>query len=165
MTTSGFCERCGAPVKIQIDTIEHVPCEVFYLCEYCGFTREWAYGAYGECDTEHGWDFDEQGEPIRRIDLMPMDRSRYPSNWPEIALRVKEEAGWICEKCGKQCRRPGEPFDTHQRTLTVSHKNHKPEDCRRENLQALCAPCHLAYDAEHHAETRRNNKNQLRIEY
>lgn len=89
---------------------------------------------------------------------MPMDRSRYPDNWEEIALLVKEEAGWACEECEKQCRRPGEPFDTHRRTLTVAHLNHNPSDCRRANLRALCAPCHLRYDARHHAETRKARK-------
>lgn len=91
---------------------------------------------------------------------MPMDRKRYPANWKEIANRVKEEADWKCEECGVQCRRPGEPLDTHRRTLTVSHRNHIPEDCRRENLQALCAPCHLRYDAAHHAETRRRKREE-----
>lgn len=89
---------------------------------------------------------------------MPMQRELYPDNWEEIAYAVKCEVGWKCEKCGKQCRRPREPFDTHKRTLTVSHKNHKPMDCRRENLQALCAPCHLRYDANHHAETRKRKR-------
>lgn len=86
---------------------------------------------------------------------MPMERERYPDDWPQIARAVKDEVGWKYDECGMQCRRPGEPFDTHRRTLTVSHKNHIPEDCRRENLQALCAPCHLRYDAQHHAETRK----------
>lgn len=86
---------------------------------------------------------------------MPMQRELYPDNWDEIALRIKENAGWICQSCGKQCRRPGEPFDTHKRTLTVAHLNHEPGDCRKENLKALCAPCHLRYDANHHAETRK----------
>ena len=63
-----------------------------------------------------------------------------------------------CEKCGKQCRRPGEAFDTHRRTLTVAHLNHNPADIRPENLCAMCAPCHLRYDAQHHAETRRRKK-------
>lgn len=35
--------------------------------------------------------------------------------------------------------------------LTVAHLNHQPEDCRDENLKALCQRCHLAYDAKHHA--------------
>lgn len=36
---------------------------------------------------------------------MPMDRSRYPDNWKEIANAVKERAGWKCEKCGVEHRR------------------------------------------------------------
>lgn len=96
---------------------------------------------------------------------MPMDRSKYPENWEEIALAVKEEADWCCEKCGKQCRRPGETFDTHKKTLTVAHWDHDESNCERKNLAALCAPCHLRYDANHHAKTRREkrNKNQLRL--
>lgn len=89
---------------------------------------------------------------------MPMKRELYPDNWDEIARAVKEEAGWICEECGKQCRKPGERFDTHKRTLTVSHQDHDPSNCERENLKALCAPCHLRYDARHHAESRRARK-------
>lgn len=92
---------------------------------------------------------------------MPMEKERYPSNWKEIALKIKENADWKCEKCGKQCRRPGETFDTHRRTLTVAHMNHTPEDISPGNLKALCAPCHLRYDAKHHAETRKE-KNKMR---
>ena len=86
---------------------------------------------------------------------MPMDKKRYPTNWKDIAKKIKDEAGWKCQQCGKQCRKPGEPFDTHKNTLTVAHLNHTPEDIRPENLKAMCAPCHLRYDAKHHAETRR----------
>ena len=86
---------------------------------------------------------------------MPMERERYPADWERIAFEKKESVGWKCERCGKQCRRPGEPFDTHKRTLTVAHLNHTPEDARPENLCAMCAPCHLRYDAQHHAETRK----------
>ena len=89
---------------------------------------------------------------------MPMERERYPANWGEIALNVKEKADWKCQKCGKQCRRPGEPFDTHRNTLTVAHLNQMPEDCSPENLMAMCAPCHLVYDAAHNAETRKAHK-------
>ena len=86
---------------------------------------------------------------------MPMERERYPADWERIATAKKEAVGWKCERCGKQCRKPGEPFDTHKRTLTVAHLNHTPEDIRPENLCAMCAPCHLRYDAQHHAETRK----------
>lgn len=89
---------------------------------------------------------------------MPMDRKRYPADWDEIARRVKDEADWKCEVCGRQCRRPGEPFDTHRRTLTVAHLDHTPENCERSNLKAMCPACHLRYDAAQHAESRRRNK-------
>lgn len=89
---------------------------------------------------------------------MPMDKKRYPQNWKEIAYQIKEEAGWKCQSCGKQCRKPGEKFDTHKRTLTVAHLNHTPEDMSRNNLMAMCAPCHLRYDAKQHAESRRENR-------
>ena len=85
---------------------------------------------------------------------MPVDWKDYPENWKQIANEKKESVGWRCEVCGKQCRKPGEPFDTHTRTLTVAHLNHTPMDCRPENLKAMCAPCHLKYDADHHRETR-----------
>lgn len=91
---------------------------------------------------------------------MPMERDRYPANWKQIAMAKKESVGWVCEVCGKQCRRPGEPFDTHKRTLTVAHLNHIPEDVRPENLMAMCAVCHLRYDAQHHVETRRRKRGE-----
>lgn len=89
---------------------------------------------------------------------MPMEKARYPADWKEIAFRIKENAEWKCQKCGKQCRKPGEPFDTHRNTLTVAHLNHTPEDMRPDNLMAMCAPCHLRYDAAQHSETRRRNR-------
>lgn len=113
---------------------------------------------------------------------MPMNRKLYPKNWDAIAQQVKEQAGWVCQWCGRPCRRPGvsvEAFeewldDEHRKwlsdaykevtddesgewgsvfksqmfTLTVAHLNHRPEDCRPENLAALCAPCHCRYDAK-----------------
>jgi len=88
---------------------------------------------------------------------MPMDRSKYPDNWEEIALAVKEAADWKCQTCGKQCRRPGEPFDTHRRTLTVAHIDHEG-GCDSSNLIAECAPCHLRRDAPYHARHARQTR-------
>lgn len=76
-----------------------------------------------------------------------MKRAEYPDDWDDIAFRIKCEAGWKCEKCGRQCRFPGDSFDTHRRTLTVAHINHVTMDSRDENLVALCPKCHLEYDA------------------
>ena len=84
---------------------------------------------------------------------MPMRRELYPENWKEIAAAKKEAAGWKCEWCGRQCRKPGEKFDTHARTLTVHHIDCDPGNCRPENLAALCAGCHL----KAHREKRRMN--------
>lgn len=92
---------------------------------------------------------------------MPMERKRYPTDWEQIAFEKKEATDWKCEMCGKQCRKPGEPFDTHKRTLTVAHLNHMPEDVSAKNLMAMCAPCHLKYDAQHHAETRKKRRGQM----
>ena len=36
-----------------------------------------------------------------------MQHDRYPENWKEIATKVKDEANWTCEECGKPCRKPG----------------------------------------------------------
>lgn len=100
---------------------------------------------------------------------MPMDRSRYPANWEEIAQAVKDEANWHCEECHRPCKRPGEDWlefcdrvrtaritecslvaailDKRRRfILTVAHLDHVPENCDRRNLKALCAPCHCRMD-------------------
>ena len=92
----------------------------------------------------------ESLESMRAMDLdHPVE-----TIFQEFDFAKKEATGWRCERCGKQCRKPGEPFDTHKNTLTVAHLNHTPEDVRPENLCAMCAPCHLRYDAQHHAESR-----------
>lgn len=94
--------------------------------------------------------------------MSPMQRHLYPPNWEEIATAVKEAAGWRCQTCGRQCRRPGEPFDSHRRTLTVAHwPDPDPMNCSRDNLLALCPACHNRLDApirrQHAAQTRRES--------
>lgn len=111
-----------------------------------------------------------------------MQRHLYPANWDATARAVKDAAGWVCQQCGRPCRRPGEtlydfvlqieedwagtwakdlydeeydPTQAHfleefsyvpvlrtrRFVLSVAHLNHRPEDCRPENLKALCMPC------------------------
>ena len=91
--------------------------------------------------------------------MSPVDWSKYPDDWSFQATAIKDEADWCCEKCGKQCRRPGEPFDTHKNTLTVAHCEHGTHDPTQ--MHALCAPCHLQMDAQHHARTRRDRGQML----
>jgi hypothetical protein len=111
--------------------------------------------------------------------MSPMDRSRYPANWKEIATRVKDAAGWCCQVCGvghrtKLLRDNPDSYGVwRQRVveviLTVHHIGApKPDgspgdpadklDCRDENLIALCQRCHLRADREHHIQTRERNR-------
>mgnify|MGYP001064796796 CR=1 FL=1 len=106
--------------------------------------------------------------------IRPENKHRYPPDWPDISLGVKTAAGWRCEcdgrcgwaKCGTslgggRCLAShGMPHPTTGSgvILTTAHLNHLPEDCRRENLMALCQGCHLAYDQDHHRESARAAK-------
>jgi hypothetical protein len=97
--------------------------------------------------------------------IRPENRDRYPADWKTISLRIRtERAAGRCEchgECGRgthtgRCpNRNGQPaYGTGSKvTLTTAHLNHQPEDCRDENLRAMCNGCHLAYDAEHHRQT------------
>ncbi|QCS48126.1 HNH endonuclease (plasmid) [Picosynechococcus sp. PCC 11901] len=77
-------------------------------------------------------------------------KNRYPENWPDIALKVKQAARWRCQECGLKCIEPGQKTKGLSRSeiakhrLAVHHQNYKPEDNRPENLIALCSACHCA---------------------
>jgi hypothetical protein len=92
---------------------------------------------------------------INTARAMPMQPEKYPPNWAEISRRIRfERAGNRCEVCG------AENYAPHPRTgsiviLTVAHLNHQPNDCRPENLRAMCQACHLSYDAAKHARSRK----------
>ncbi|MGV2831618.1 HNH endonuclease [Myxosarcina sp. GI1(2024)] len=81
---------------------------------------------------------------------MPIDSRLYPDNWKELALTVKVSRNWCCECCGKRCYRPGERPEGLTRSewtadiLQVHHRNHDTQDNRIENLQSVCAACHLS---------------------
>ncbi|MDJ0648381.1 MAG: hypothetical protein QNJ60_06695 [Xenococcaceae cyanobacterium MO_188.B19] len=76
--------------------------------------------------------------------LMPIDNRKYPDNWKEIALSVKESANWRCSCCGKPCYKPGEIPEHLTRSewtaniLQVHHRNHDPSWNESENLQCGC---------------------------
>lgn len=102
--------------------------------------------------------------------IRPSQKARYPKDWPQISDRIKTtRAGGRCE-CAGECGRGthagrcpnlhGRPaYGTGSRVvLTTAHLNHTPEDCRDENLKAMCQGCHLHYDRQHHAETRAATK-------
>jgi len=112
----------------------------------------------------------------RRVDdqlMSPIraeNRDRYPPDWPAISLAIKERAGWRCEclgECGRRTHGRERCPNVHQGMaygtgsvviLTTAHLDHTPENCDPANLRAMCQGCHLHYDRDHHAETRRATK-------
>lgn len=101
--------------------------------------------------------------------IRPENRDRYPKDWPAISRRIRfDRAEGQCE-CSGECGRNthegrcpnthgGKAYGTGSKViLTTAHLNHTPEDCGDDNLRAMCQGCHLHYDRDHHAETRRAN--------
>lgn len=72
--------------------------------------------------------------------IRPENLHRYPRDWPQISLAIKQRAGWRCE-CGGECGRPAGHLDTDKR-------------CRNHHNQP-------AYDATHHAQTRQRTRTAL----
>ena len=62
----------------------------------------------------------------------------YPKDWPDIAKRIKDRAGWHCENC----HRPNSKREN--RVLTVHHLDGDKANCADDNLVALCQVCHLS---------------------
>ena len=66
----------------------------------------------------------------------------YPENWDQIALRIKAEAGFKCERC-RHIHDPKAGF-----CLTVHHLVPEKSLCEDWNLAALCQRCHLHIQAK-----------------
>ena len=64
--------------------------------------------------------------------------NEYPSNWKEIATRIKAANGWKCERC----KHPNDHKSGH--VLTVHHLDGDKANCDEWNLAALCQRCHLS---------------------
>jgi len=85
--------------------------------------------------------------------IRPENKARYPKDWKQISLSIRERAGWRCEFVdANEWRCPainGElhPFTLSRVVLTVAHLDHKPENCDPDNLMAMCQRCHNIYDA------------------
>jgi hypothetical protein len=108
---------------------------------------------------------------------MPVDMNRYPKNWKEISLRIRQRAGWKCE-CNGECGTNHEggrcnavhgqanPITNSTVILTVAHlgidlpdgtkgNKHNKMDVRDENLKGMCQYCHLNFDRDEHLENAR----------
>lgn len=118
---------------------------------------------------------------------MPVDRSRYPKDWPKISARIRERSGGRCEcegECGlhrtnpgprRCCERNGEPaiWAKGKVVLTVAHlgvakpdgtpgDKHDKLDCRDENLKAMCQRCHLRVDIDEHVANAKRTRHRKR---
>ncbi len=115
--------------------------------------------------------------------IRPENRDRYPADWPEISRRIRfGRAGGRCEctgRCGRVHYPPGchhlvprcearhgegHPETGSKVVLTTAHLDHTPENVSPGNLLAMCQRCHLAYDRDHHAQTRMLRANARRRE-
>lgn len=93
--------------------------------------------------------------------IKPENKLRYPADWKNISLRIRERANWHCEclgECGIQhpslrcdAIQNGQTAGGKRVILTVAHLDHTPENCAEDNLKAMCQRCHLRYDRDHHA--------------
>ena len=88
---------------------------------------------------------------------MAMDKSKYPPNWDEISLNLRNEVGWQCEECGALYGLP-HPDTGSTVVLSVAHLNHDTTNNDRSNLKVLCARCHLRHDAPYHAQNARQTR-------
>lgn len=108
--------------------------------------------------------------------IRPENLARYPADWPVISWVIR----WVralgqCECHGECSGVPtwhgadrharcgavnGQPHPRTRSTvvLTVAHLDHAPENAHPANLRAMCQACHLRYDRDHHAETRRETR-------
>ena len=75
---------------------------------------------------------------------MPVRWEDYGPGWDQFAAGILERDGQRCVDCGASGV-----------TLAASHNCHDP-GCRDEgHVWTRCNRCHLAFDREHHAESRK----------
>ena len=105
---------------------------------------------------------------------MPFQKDRYPDNWKEISLRIRERDGWRCKLCGAENGKPN-PRTGSRVVLTVMHLGvpypdgrpgdpHDKMDVRDENLISGCQACHLLYDLPEHMKNAARTRRRKRIE-
>jgi len=122
--------------------------------------------------------------------IKPENKIRYPTNWKEISLQIRKNAGNRCEICGVRnyeigYRNKNGKWNKIEQSiagdiqaedammagykiiriiLTVMHLDHMPENCKPENLKATCQKCHNNYDIGHRKMTRHITRRKKGIE-
>lgn len=119
------------------------------------------------------------------------DKKKYPPDWNEISLRIRERANNKCEWCGVENGVIGardkrgawhNENDIHNMNsgvgeslfgqfpnmikivLTVMHLDHDTSNNEDSNLKAACQKCHLSYDAKYHAKNAAKTRERKRRE-
>lgn len=85
-----------------------------------------------------------------------------PAMPEEDMLRLKWPLPGSVSWCAPPGRERWEKLRIIRIVLTVAHLDHQPENCEPSNLLALCQRCHLAHDADHHAQTRYRTRREGR---
>jgi hypothetical protein len=117
--------------------------------------------AVGRCECTGECGKHPSGERCDRYHLqefrLPEDEAYMPdmfATYSDVYGKIHQE--WSDEKdCWVQIR---DPYSYVKIVLTVAHLDHTPENCDFSNLKAMCQRCHLAYDAQHHAQSRYETK-------
>lgn len=114
---------------------------------------------------------------------MPIDYNKYPSDWQETSLKVKERYSYRCGFCnisdksflvqsnGKykvvdETRKDEEGvFQVH---LSAIHLDGDIKNNCEDNLMAACQRCHLDHDKEQHSRNRKygsahKDKHQIKL--
>jgi len=105
---------------------------------------------------------------------MPVDMSKYPSNWAEIVKVVKARAGNRCEcngLCGKHEGRcecvngQPNPRTKSKVVLTTAHyPDPDPQNVDMKNLHSWCQQCHNTVDAPMRAKNRAEKRRQKQVQ-
>lgn len=97
----------------------------------------------------------ERVEIVKRSRRMNSILVKFPDGFVAVT-----SGNYVRKKVRRCEERNGEParWARGKVVLTVAHLNHRPMDCRPENLKALCQRCHLRYDAALHAENARKTR-------
>lgn len=95
---------------------------------------------------------------------MPVDWKDYPPDWEQIALRVKEAAGWVCVQCGRPCRRPGETIQAFCERLMLDAYENDEEGLALPYVEGEIIPEAKAYPQRftltcHHPDHDKSNPN------
>jgi len=84
-------------------------------------------------------------DPLGRFfPAIPLNHDGLYVRWPDAGT-----GAWCCD--GRDVVR----LRIIRIVCTVAHLNHRPEDCRDENLRFMCQRCHLRYDNQRRRAERR----------